>query len=478
MSNAGFLLQQYKLDPEPTQKYPVSNEDEPKKGQVGALDFFEGNATQLKKFEITEEMESITIGRSADCTIPLLLLKGESGISSKHVKIRYNKDGYKDKEKESTSFTITDISSNGIRHNGLQPEKNVALPLHHKDIVKMGYNPEVSFAFLDAAAVPKGIHLLYDLRTKIGSGNFSEVKLAISRKNGKKYAIKILDRKRFEAFSRKRNTHLDFATEVETLTKLKHPCIVRYFEYKEEGDLKYVVTEFLEGGDLLQRLLDIGKYTENGTKRIFFQLLTGLKYLHDMRVVHRDLKPENVLLSDKSDNAMAKIADFGLARILPQASNGTALFKTFCGTPHYFAPELIQSQQGQCKGYGKEVDLWSAGVILYILLSTTPPFEDENLYQQIVKGEYDFDVPDWATVPQCAKELVRHLMQVNPTKRYTVSQALEHEYLGSVSVTRISHKRARSPNSEAAASASIEKSPFSVTASADGSSSVKDVEMT
>eukprot|EP00397_Hematodinium_sp_SG-2012_P014941 GEMP01015207.1.p1 GENE.GEMP01015207.1~~GEMP01015207.1.p1 ORF type:complete len:451 (+),score=79.20 GEMP01015207.1:22-1353(+) len=443
MSNAGFLLQQYKLDPEPTQKYPVSNEDEPKKGQVGALDFFEGNATQLKKFEITEEMESITIGRSADCTIPLLLLKGESGISSKHVKIRYNKDGYKDKEKESTS-----------------------------------YNPEVSFAFLDAAAVPKGIHLLYDLRTKIGSGNFSEVKLAISRKNGKKYAIKILDRKRFEAFSRKRNTHLDFATEVETLTKLKHPCIVRYFEYKEEGDLKYVVTEFLEGGDLLQRLLDIGKYTENGTKRIFFQLLTGLKYLHDMRVVHRDLKPENVLLSDKSDNAMAKIADFGLARILPQASNGTALFKTFCGTPHYFAPELIQSQQGQCKGYGKEVDLWSAGVILYILLSTTPPFEDENLYQQIVKGEYDFDVPDWATVPQCAKELVRHLMQVNPTKRYTVSQALEHEYLGSVSVTRISHKRARSPNSEAAASASIEKSPFSVTASADGSSSVKDVEMT
>jgi len=420
-------LSKSKIDP--TQPYHRPPNDEDVKGQVANLVHIPNNdktaELSIKKFVITEKMRSIRVGRDPNCEVSLAKLKGGSGVSSTHIKIDFEPAG--------KLFFITDVSSNGIRHNCVVPEKGTRLPLKGGDSIKMGYDPEITFLFQETVGKLKGIHAMYDLRTKIGCGNFSEVKLGISRKNGKKYAVKILDRKRFEAFSRKQNTHLDFASEVETLTKLKHPNIVRYFEYREEGDLKYVVTEFLEGGDLLQRLLDYGKYSEQGTMKIFYQLLCGLKYLHDMRIVHRDLKPENVLLSNKNDDAKAKIADFGLARILPPTTpEGAALFKTFCGTPHYFAPELIKCQRGIVTGYGKEVDLWSAGVILYILLSTTPPFEDENLYQKIVRGEYVFDVPEWDSVPDIAKEFVTQLMNVDVAKRLTVEEALDHGYLRTV----------------------------------------------
>jgi len=425
---------------DPTQKFQgtKSTECEFKPGEVACLDYFDG--AQPATFMITDSMKSIFIGRDPKCDIPLRLT-GESGISSRHIEIQYNSKHVAD-DKDSGPFTIIDVSSTGIFHNNVVPDKGVALPLCHRDEIRIGHFPVIVFHFRDAASTPKGIHLLYDLRKKIGTGNFSEVKLGISRKNGKKYAIKVLDRKRFDAFSRKRNTHLDFETEVKTLEQLKHRNIVHFFEYKEEGDLKYMVTEFLEGGDLLQRLLDIGKYTDRGTRHIFVQILSGLRYLHGNNIVHRDLKPENILLADQTDTANAKIADFGLAGRITDAQTA---FKTFCGTPHYFAPELIQSQQNGTK-YGKEVDLWSAGVILYILLSGTPPFEDENLYQQILQGSYMFDVEEWNSVPTCSKDLVSHLMDINPLTRYTVEQALMHEYMkkAKASQTRPTQHRGRS----------------------------------
>lgn len=144
-----------------------------------------------------------------------------------------------------------------------------------------------------------------------------------------------------------------------------------------------------------------------------------MAYLHEKDVIHRDVKPDNVLLSCAvRSECQGKLADLGLAL---RATNAT----TMCGTPHYFAPEVISSQGG----YGKGVDVWGLGVVLYVLLSAQPPFEEEGLYEQILAGDYDFD-EDWDHVSEGAKDLVRSLMTVDPLQRPSVEKALKHPWLG------------------------------------------------
>ena len=162
-----------------------------------------------------------------------------------------------------------------------------------------------------------------------------------------------------------------------------------------------------------------GRFSELDARRLVRHVCEALAYLHEKDVIHRDVKPDNVLLSCAvRSECQGKLADLGLAL---RATNAT----TMCGTPHYFAPEVISSQGG----YGKGVDVWGLGVVLYVLLSAQPPFEEEGLYEQILAGDYDFD-EDWDHVSEGAKDLVRSLMTVDPLQRPSVEKALKHPWLG------------------------------------------------
>jgi serine/threonine protein kinase len=185
-----------------------------------------------------------------------------------------------------------------------------------------------------------------------------------------------------------------------------------------------------------------GHYSEKDAANLMRDSLDALKYLHSLGVVHRDLKPENLLYASGEEGSemydVIKLADFGLAKVV-QGGNDHSMTTT-CGTPGYVAPEVLE-QKG---GYGPEVDVWSMGVILYILLCGFPPFYDENnavLFQQIKKGDYSFPSPYWDDISDGAKDLVKKILQINPQTRLTIQQCLDHPWMSSASDTPLASQQ-------------------------------------
>jgi len=173
----------------------------------------------------------------------------------------------------------------------------------------------------------------------------------------------------------------------------------------------------------------LSHYSEKEASKIISQVLAGVQHLHTNRIVHRDLKPENLLLSSKDIDADIKITDFGLSEIFEEGQ--PMQMSRAVGTPGYLAPEILELLDNG-KPYSKEVDLWSIGVILYILLCGFPPFygdNDDEVYDKIVAGEWRFLSPYWDDVSQSAKDLITNLLELNPTKRFTAEQALSHPWI-------------------------------------------------
>ena len=189
----------------------------------------------------------------------------------------------------------------------------------------------------------------------------------------------------------------------------------------------FIVTELASGGELLERVVEIGNFSESDARSVIYQVLKGMEYLHSKNIVHRDLKLENILLSDKSASAVVKIADFGLARFFADDSQ----LRTICGSPLYVAPEILDIGANM-ETYTPAVDMWSIGVMLYILLSGNSPFENEDeqsLFQMIRLGEYSMDDHLWDHVSDEAKDCVQRLLTVNTSVRMTITQALEHPWV-------------------------------------------------
>lgn len=186
----------------------------------------------------------------------------------------------------------------------------------------------------------------------------------------------------------------------------------------------HLIMELVTGGELFDRIVERGSYTERDAADVVKQMCEALDYMHDKNVVHRDLKPENILYESVAENAPIKIADFGLARVVSK----NEMMKTACGTPGYVAPEILKNQ-----GYNTSApDMWSTGVILYILLCGFPPFHEEEmaqLFDQILKAKYEFVSPWWDGVSQDAKNFVRGLLMLDPKKRQTAAQALQGRWI-------------------------------------------------
>ncbi|KAL6483389.1 hypothetical protein MHYP_G00082610 [Metynnis hypsauchen] len=265
-------------------------------------------------------------------------------------------------------------------------------------------------------------------------GASSEVFMVKEKNTGKKYAMKCVVKKN-------RNTSLE--NEIAILKRIKHENIVALEDFYESQTHYYLVMQLVSGGELFDRLLNQGMFSEKDASLVIKQVLEGVNYLHKNGIVHRDLKLENLLYYSQDDNSKIMISDFGLSKI-----EGNGVMSTTCGTPGYVAPEVL----GQ-KPYSKAVDCWSIGVITYILLCGYPPFYEDSeslLFSKIKKAEYEFDSPFWDDISESAKDFVRNLIQKDPELRYTTEQALKHPW--------IMGKTARSMNILRSISVHIQKS--------------------
>ncbi|EHB17491.1 Calcium/calmodulin-dependent protein kinase type II delta chain [Heterocephalus glaber] len=223
---------------------------------------------------------------------------------------------------------------------------------------------------------------------------------------------------------RRHRDHQKLEREARICRLLKHPNIVRLHDSISEEGFHYLVFDLVTGGELFEDIVAREYYSEADASHCIHQILESVNHIHQHDIVHRDLKPENLLLASKCKGAAVKLADFGLA--IEVQGEQQAWFG-FAGTPGYLSPEVLRKDP-----YGKPVDIWACGVILYILLVGYPPFWDEDqhkLYQQIKAGAYDFPSPEWDTVTPEAKNLINQMLTINPAKRITADQALKHPWV-------------------------------------------------
>lgn len=302
-----------------------------------------------------------------------------------------------------------------------------AVPASSKPVAdhKLGSAPTTTASFRGKPQQGK-VKDIYKIGRTLGTGGFAVVKLGTHRESKEEYAIKIMGLPPGgKSDDPDANTREDIFKEINILANLDHPNVIFLKEFYEEGNKIYLITELLTGGELLDAVLEKGTYSEADARKCFRQLADGLKYLHSKHVVHRDLKLENLLLSKKGDIHSIKVADFGLAKKAAEAQ-----LDTVCGTPQYVAPEVIAGIPGLA--YTRGVDMWSAGVVLYVLLSGYPPFYDDSepaLFDKIRRGDYNFDDPCWDTVSEDAKDMIRHLLVVDPEKRLSAAGCLEHKWM-------------------------------------------------
>ncbi|XP_033225000.1 calcium/calmodulin-dependent protein kinase type II alpha chain isoform X2 [Belonocnema kinseyi] len=264
----------------------------------------------------------------------------------------------------------------------------------------------------------------YDLKEELGKGAFSVVRRCVQKSSGLEFAAKIINTKKLSS-----RDFQKLEREARICRKLQHPNIgkcslVRLHDSIQEENFHYLVFDLVTGGELFEDIVAREFYSEADASHCIQQILESVHHCHHNGVVHRDLKPENLLLASKAKGAAVKLADFGLAI---EVQGDAQAWYGFAGTPGYLSPEVLKKEP-----YGKPVDIWACGVILYILLVGYPPFWDEDqhrLYAQIKSGSYDYPTPEWDTVTPEAKNLINQMLTVNPSKRITASEALKHPWI-------------------------------------------------
>lgn len=261
---------------------------------------------------------------------------------------------------------------------------------------------------------------IYERGKKLGYGAFAEVFLGVHRPTGATYAIKQVDRSKM--FWGDRDALKD---EIKSLQMVRDgPNIVQLYEIYEEQTFCYLVTELMLGGELFDRIIEKKTFTEKEARSCCRCMLSALEYMHERRVAHRDLKPENLLLADPKLLLPVKLADFGFAKSI-EKKNGC---RTLCGTPGYLAPEILE----KFPAYDVKCDVWSVGVILFLLLGGYLPFDDDDedkVFDKTRNGQYDFRPRYWKNISSGAKDLVTKCLTLKPSKRATATEALNHDWM-------------------------------------------------
>ncbi|CCJ29745.1 unnamed protein product [Pneumocystis jirovecii] len=333
-----------------------------------------------------------------------------------------------------------DLSLNGTYHNGRKIGRNRIVLLSNGD--KLDIRHCASFIFQQEHALTDIFKRIdcdkevfrdkYEITPRLlGLGGFSEIYMAVEKSTGKQVACKIIS-KVSTKFNGSKYLH-----EAQILKNLSHPNVIRVFHEVETERNFFIFEELIHGGDLYGLCVKYGQLKETDCMFIVLQMLKAIQYLHSQNVIHRDLKPENILIIGTSISGGFRIVltDFGVAQQLGAFSR----MKTFVGTPSYLAPEIhsCAARNDNCesiKGYGKEIDLWSLGVIMYALLGGYNPFDngeatEKEIMRKVQKGEFDFSGDSWFNVSIEAKDFISGLLRKKPADRFTVDDALNHIWI-------------------------------------------------
>ncbi|MED6209123.1 Calcium-dependent protein kinase 9 [Stylosanthes scabra] len=261
----------------------------------------------------------------------------------------------------------------------------------------------------------------YTFGKELGRGNCGVTHLCTERKSGLQYACKSISKKKL--LCRSGNYKDALKKEIQVMKHLSgQPNVAEFKSVFEDSLYVHIVMELCSGGDLLQRIMQKGHYNERDAASLCKQIVTIVHHCHFMGVMHRDLKPENLLFSSKGDDAILKAIDFGHSSFIEQGEK----YADVLGSPYYIAPEVLKGK------HGKEADIWSAGVILYTLLSGMPPFwadKEEGIFRAILLGHIDFTSRPWPKISKNAKDLVSKMLTLDPERRITSAEVLEHNWI-------------------------------------------------
>lgn len=329
----------------------------------------------------------------------------------------------------------------GVNDFELEAEESKAIAAHRKTLrsstTRTGPKPKMpvkshndTFVCVDESVLNGGIlpdslplelQAKYTLGTVIGDGNFAVVLKLKDKQKNTEYALKIIDKSKCSG----KDHYL--AAEIRVMKKLNHPYIIQLVHDIETIKNMYLVLELVRGGDLFDAITRVTRFSENQSKIMMKHLASAMAYMHSLSIVHRDIKPENLLVELDSDGnvVLLKLGDFGLA------CEVTEPLLSICGTPTYVAPEILMES-----GYGVKIDVWAAGIILYILLCGFPPFvspenQQEQLFDAILNGYFDFPAPYWNNIGDSVRDLIINMLQSDPELRFSSEDILDHPWLTS-----------------------------------------------